>query len=127
VYGVRGKPYLNSGLTTNNEVLNQELGTGNTLFDQVNDIWTAKRLNGKDYEHATSKPIILHTKAIKRCTKPEDIIIDSFLGSGSTLLCAQQLDRRVYGCELEPAFCDLIIKRFEKMTGIKARVEHEKV
>jgi len=111
VYGVRGKPYLNSGLTTNNEVMNQELGTGNELFDQVNDIWTAKRLSGKDYEHATSKPITLHTKAIKRCTKPNDIIIDSFLGSGSTLLCAEQLDRRVYGCELEPAFCDLIIKR----------------
>ena len=127
VYGVRGKPYLNSGLTTNNEVMNQELGTGNELFDKVNDIWTAKRLSGKDYEHATSKPITLHTKAIKRCTKPDDIIIDSFLGSGSTLLCAQQLDRRVYGCELEPAFCDLIIKRFEKMTGIKAIVEHEKI
>jgi DNA modification methylase len=127
VYGVRGKPYLNSGLMTNNEVMNQELGTGNELFDQVNDIWTAKRLSGKDYEHATSKPITLHTKAIKRCTKPNDIIIDSFLGSGSTLLCAEQLDRRVYGCELEPIFCDLIIKRFEKMTGQKAIVEHEEV
>ncbi|MAQ77335.1 hypothetical protein CL684_02315 [Candidatus Campbellbacteria bacterium] len=127
VYGVRGKPYLNSVLTANNEVMNQELGTGNELFEQVNDIWTAKRLSGKDYEHATSKPITLHTKAIKRCTKPNDIIIDSFLGSGSTLLCAEQLDRRVYGCELEPTFCDLIIKRYEKMTGKKAIVEHEEV
>lgn len=90
----------------------------------MNDIWAVKRLNASEYEHATSKPITLHEKAIKRCTKPNDIIIDSFLGSGSTLLCAEQLGRRVFGCELEPAFCDLIIKRFEAMTGIKAVIEH---
>lgn len=126
VYGVRGNPYLSSVMTNNTEVMNQELGTGNELLEQVNDIWTSKRLNGKEYEHATSKPVSLHTKAIKRCTKPNDIIIDSFLGSGSTLLCAEQLGRRVYGCELEPVYCDLIIKRFETMTGMKARVEHAK-
>lgn len=126
VYGVRGKPYLNNSIMNTNEVMNGDMTTGNNLIDEI-DIWTAKRLSAKDYEHATSKPITLHTKAIKRCTKPNDIIIDSFLGSGSTLLCAEQLDRRVYGCELEPAFCDLIIKRFEKITGVKAIVEHEKV
>ena len=43
-------------------------------------------------------------------------MIDSFLGSGSTLIAAEQLERRVFGCELEPVFCDLIIKRYEKLT-----------
>ena len=124
VYSVRGKPYLSKDQTKFNEVMNQEFGTGNELVEQV-DIWTAKRLASKEYEHATSKPITLHEKAIKRCTKVGDIILDSFLGSGSTLLCAEQLGRTVYGCELEPVFCDLIIKRWEQMTGKKAVITHE--
>ncbi len=129
VYGVRGRPYLAESVTNLNEVMNKELGTGNELIAQVDnfiDIWTAKRLPSKNYEHATSKPITLHDKAIKRCTKPGEIILDSFLGSGSTLLAGEQLGRKVYGCELEPRFCDLIIKRFESFTGIKAVVQsHE--
>jgi DNA modification methylase len=127
VYGVRKRPYLNDSITDLNEVMNKEFGTGNELISQVDsflEIWTAKRLSAKEYEHATSKPITLHEKAIKRCTKPGDIILDSFLGSGSTLLAGEQLGRRVYGCELEPRFCDLIIKRYEVMTGIKATIEH---
>ncbi len=127
VYGVRGKPYLAKAITNLNEVMNKELSTGNNLIDEVNsfiDIWTAKRLASKDYQHATSKPITLHEKAIKRCTKPGEIILDSFLGSGSTLLAGEQLGRKVYGCELEPRFCDLIIKRYETMTGNKVKIEH---
>lgn len=126
VYGVRGRPYLAESITTLNEVLNKEFGTGNELVAQVDDfleIWTAKRLSAKDYEHATSKPITLHEKAIKRCTKPNEIILDSFLGSGSTLLAGEQLGRRVYGLELEPKFCDLIIKRYELFTGKKAQIK----
>lgn len=126
VYGTRGHPYLATSVTDLNEVLNKELGTGNALLADVNefiDIWTAKRLSAKDYEHATSKPISLHEKAIRRCTKPGDIILDSFLGSGSTLLAGEQLGRRVYGCELEPRFCDLIIKRYEALTGCKAKIK----
>lgn len=127
VYGIRGKPYLAETVTNLNEVLNKEFSTGNDLLTEVDafiDVWTAKRLSVKDYEHATSKPPQLHEKAIKRCTKPNDIILDSFLGSGSTLLAGEQLGRRVYGCDLEPRFCDLIIKRFERYTGIKAVVQH---
>ncbi len=122
VYGVRGKPYL-ADIQNLNEVLNKELTTGNSLLDEVNDIWMAKRLSAHDYEHATSKPPQLHEKAIKRCTKPNDIILDSFLGSGSTLIAGEMLGRRVYGCELEPTFCDLIIRRYEKLTGHKAVIK----
>jgi DNA modification methylase len=120
VYGVRNSPYLAETITNLNEVLNKELSTGNNLLDEFTDIWAVKRLSSKEYQHATSKPITLHEKAIKRCTKPGDIILDSFLGSGSTLLAGEQLDRRVYGCELEARFCDLIIKRYENFTGKKA-------
>ncbi|MBP6948722.1 MAG: DNA modification methylase [Candidatus Pacebacteria bacterium] len=128
VYAVRGRPYLAESITDLNEVMNKEFTTGNDLISQVDDfleIWTSKRLASKNYEHATSKPISLHEKAIKRCTKPNDIILDSFLGSGSTLLAGEQLGRRVYGCELEPRFCDLIVKRYESLTGKKAVYEKE--
>jgi len=128
VYGVQGRPYLAESITNLNEVMNKEFGTGNELLSQVDsfiDVWTAKRLSAKDYSHATSKPPQLHEKAIKRCTKPGDIILDSFLGSGSTLLAGEQLGRRVYGCELEPLFCDLIVRRYESFTGNKAIYEKE--
>jgi DNA modification methylase len=128
VYGVRGKPYLADSMQNLNEVMNKEMSSGNNLLDEVNefiDVWTARRLSAKDYEHATSKPPQLHEQAIKRCTKPGDIILDSFLGSGSTLVAGESLGRKVYGCELEPQFCDLIVRRYEKMTGKEAVYEKD--
>jgi DNA modification methylase len=121
IYGTKGHPYLSKkeqGLT---EIMNKEITTGNDSIDEVN-IWTAKRVSGKDYKHATTKPVELHEKAIRRCTLPGDIILDSFLGSGSTLIAAEQLQRVVYGVEMEPVFCDLIISRYEKLTGNKAQI-----
>lgn len=122
IYGTRGKPYLAKDLRNLNEFLNKEVGTGNAAFEDLRDIWTVKRMNGKDMEHATSKPPQLHQKAILRCTRPGDIILDSFSGSASTLVAAEQLKRRVYAVELEPVFCDLAIRRWEKLTGRKVRV-----
>ena len=124
-YGVLGRPYIAPKIQNLNEVMNKETTTGNSLLEETLDhldIWTAKRLSGKDYEHATSKPPQLHDKAIRRCSKPGDIILDSFLGSGSTLIAAEQLKRRVFGIELEPLYCDLIIRRYEKLTGEKAKI-----
>lgn len=124
-YGVRGKPYISKHIQNLNEVMNKELTTGNNLITETQeylDLWMVKRLSGKEYEHATSKPPKLHEKAIRRCTKPGDIILDSFGGSASTLIAAEQLKRRAYLVELEPRFCDLAIKRYEKLTGKKAEL-----
>ncbi len=124
VYATRGRPFLSKGITNLNELLNKQLGTGNRLIDDLLDqldIWLVKRLSGQQYEHATSKPPSLHEKSIRRCTRPGDIILDSFLGSGSTLIAGDQLKRRVFGCELEPTYCDLIIKRYELLTHNKAK------
>jgi DNA modification methylase len=124
-YGTRGKPKLVKGVNKLNEVLNAEMTTGNELVQQVTDfftIWPEVRLSSKEYEHSTMKPIALYEKAIRRCTKAADIILDSFNGSGSNLMAAQKLGRRVFAVEIEPIFCDLTIKRFEAETGLKARV-----
>jgi DNA modification methylase len=125
VYGVRGKPQITKDINTLNEVMNKEVTGGNNMLDEI-DVWLMKRLSSKNYEHATSKPTQLHEKAIRRCTKPGDIILDSFSGSASTLIAGEMLKRKVYAVELEPIFCDLAIRRFEKLTGIKAKIiRHE--
>jgi len=124
-YGIRGKPYIAKAIQNLNEVLNKEITTGNALIEETLDhldLWLVKRLPGQKYEHATSKPPKLHEKAIRRCTRPGDIILDSFSGSASTMIAADQLKRKVYAVELEPIFCDLAIKRYEALTGNKAKV-----
>jgi len=121
-YGTIGSPYLNESIQNLNEVSNGDMTTGNDLLDQISDIWATKRLSAKEYTHATSKPPKLHEKAIRRCTRPGDIILDSFSGSASTMIAAEQLKRRVYAVELEPRFCDLAVRRYEKLTGKKTRI-----
>ncbi len=122
VYGVRGKPYLSPSIQNLNEVANKEVGNGNRLIDDIQDmidLWMCKRLPTVEYEHPTAKPPTLHEKAIRRCTKPGDTILDLFGGSGSTLVAAHQMKRRAFLCEIEPIFCDLIIRRFEAVSGQK--------
>ncbi|MDD5463620.1 MAG: DNA methyltransferase [Candidatus Moranbacteria bacterium] len=124
VYGTVGKPYLSKNSQSLNEIMNKEITTGNRLIDDVMDmfdIWLVKRLAGNEYEHPTSKPPTLYEKAIRRCTRPGEIILDIYGGSGSTLLAGEMLKRKVYTCEIEPIFCQLIINRYEKYANKKAK------
>lgn len=123
VYGIKGKPYLTPTVKNFHEVLNKEAGTGNRLTDDILDmftIWLAKRLPAQEYEHPTEKPPTLHEKPLRRCTKAGDTILDLFGGSGSTLIACEQLKRKAFLCEIEPVFCDLIIRRYEQLTGKEA-------
>ena len=125
VYGTAGSPYLSKSIQNLNEVMNKEISTGNRLIDDILDeldIWLVKRLAGSDYEHSTSKPPTLHEKAIRRCTKPGDVILDIYGGSGSTLIAAEMLKRKAYLIEIEPRFCQLIVNRYERLTGRKAEL-----
>ena len=70
--------------------------------------------------HPTMKPIKLLAKLIKNSSRKGEIVVDLFGGSGSTLIACEQLDRICYMCELDPKYCDVIIKRFEELTGEKA-------
>ena len=102
--------------------MNKELTTGNQLFDDVTNVLAVKRLSANQYYHPTSKPPSLHEKSLKRCSKVGDIIFDSFSGSFSTAICAEQLKRKVYSLETSEVFCDLAIRRWEKSTGKKVKV-----
>ena len=122
VYGTKGSPYLSDLLKNLNEIQNKNYTTGNQLLEDISNIWATKRLPSNQMEHPTSKNPELHHKFIMRCTKPGDIIFDAFSGSASTMICAEQLDRKVYSLEIEPVFCDLAIRRYEKLTGKKVKV-----
>ncbi len=121
-YGTKGRPFVSDEVKNLNEIMNKELTTGNELYEEVTNVWAAKRLAGNKYEHPTSKPPELHQKAIKKCSKVGDIIFDSFSGSASTMICAEQLGRRVYSLEISEVFCDLAIRRWERLTGKKVEV-----
>ncbi len=122
VYGTKGKPYLSPSFKGLNELMNKDLTSGNAMLDELSNLWIEKRLPSNELEHATSKPSSLHEKAIKRCTQVGDIILDSFSGSASTMICAEKLKRKVYSLEIEPIFCDLAIKRFKKVSNKEVRV-----
>ena len=124
-YGVRGKPHITKGVNKLNEVMNEETTTGNLLLEQAQSIlsvWTEARLGGEKYEHSTMKPPSLYYKAIRRCTQMGDIILDSFSGSGSTIMAGEQLNRPVYAVEIEPVFCDLAIRRYELLVDANVQV-----
>lgn len=115
IYGTIGKPFLSDKLTSFNEVLNPEVGVGNRTIDDIEDlldIWLVKRLPSSEYAHPTQKPVNLHERPLKRCTKVGDNVLDLFGGSGSTLVSCEQLGRRAFLIEKDPAFCDVIIARY---------------
>lgn len=92
--------------------------------DNMNNVWHFSKTSGEEREtaggHATPKPIALCSRAIKSSSREGEIILDVFGGSGSTLIACEQLNRKAYLMELEPKWCDVIVKRWETFTGKKA-------
>jgi len=82
-----------------------------------NRVWEIDK-EGKNKLHPTQKPIEVPLRAIKN--HKADLVLDMFLGSGSTLIAAEKLNRKCYGMELDEKYCDVIIERWEQFTGQKA-------
>lgn len=91
----------------------------NNTHDKMKDTWTFKitsDIEKKDAgNHATPKPIELCSRAIKTSSRKNEIVLDLFGGSGSTLIACEQLDRACYIMELDPKYCDVIRKRYYKL------------
>lgn len=123
IYGTLGNPFLSPLVQNLNEILDKEVGTGNGAIDDVIDLfnlWLVKRLPTSQYEHPASKPPTLYEKVLKRCTKPGDYVLDLYAGSAPLLVASQALNRKALLVEIDPVFVDLIIRRYEKLTGNKA-------
>lgn len=99
-----------------------------TWFDDgdipLTDVWRNSTTSNKEREltggHATPKPIKICERAIVTSSRKGEIVLDVFGGSGSTLIACEQLNRKCYMVELDPKYCDVIIKRWETLTGNKA-------
>lgn len=90
---------------------------GKGKFDK--SVWEIPKPQKSDL-HPTMKPIALIANALENSSKENDIVLDLFGGSGSTLIACEQLDRTCYMMELDPKYCDVILKRYENLTGQKA-------
>lgn len=73
--------------------------------------------------HPTVKPVAMIADAIRDCSHRNQIILDPFLGSGTTIIAAERTGRRAFGLELDPAYVDVAIRRFERFTGLQAVLE----
>jgi DNA modification methylase len=72
--------------------------------------------------HPTVKPVVLIADAIMDCTRRDEVVLDPFAGSGSTVIAAHKTGRRARLIEFDPAYCDQILRRFQKVTGKEARL-----
>lgn len=90
--------------------------------DNMTDVWEFPRVTGDErHGHATPKPVSMMVRAIKSSCPENGIVVEPFFGSGTTLIAAEQLGRTCYGMELSPAYCDVIIERWQNLTGEKAK------
>ena len=76
----------------------------------------------ENFGHPCSKPINFWKWLLERCSNGDHAVLDLFMGSGTTLIACEQTGRKCYGMELSPAYCDVIIKRWEDFTGQTAEL-----
>jgi len=86
---------------------------------KLDNVWNFDRPKSSKL-HPTMKPVELIINSINHASKTNNIVLDSFLGSGSTLIACEKTNRKCYGMEIDPHYCDVIIKRWEEYTGAKA-------
>jgi DNA modification methylase len=84
------------------------------------DLWAVKKVNPQSMVHLTEKPVELAVRAMQYSSQVGENVLDLFGGSGSTLIAAEQTGRHAFLMELDQAYCDVIVERFEKFTGQKA-------
>lgn len=94
---------------------------------RIGSVWSVSKDNATDYVHPTQKPTKLSEFAIKNTTNKNEIVLDLFGGSGSTLIACEQLERSCYMMEFDPKYVDVIINRWEQFTGKQAVLLSENI
>lgn len=89
--------------------------------NNVPDTWPIKKVCPQKMVHLTEKPVELARRAMEYSSKAGENVLDLFGGSGSTLIAAEQSGRCAFLMELDPLYCDVIVKRWEQFTGREAR------
>jgi DNA modification methylase len=96
-----------------------EIGAAHQFFGPNNavDVWSVKKVNPQNMQHLTEKPVELAQRAIEYSSRVGENVLDLFGGSGSTLIAAEQANRNCFVMELDPLYCDVIVRRWEQFTG----------
>lgn len=87
---------------------------------RIGSVWKVEKDFAGSYVHPTQKPVALGVEAVDKTTKASAKVLDLFGGSGSTLIACEKINRNAYLMELDPKYCDVIIKRWQDFTGQKA-------
>ena len=87
---------------------------------RIGSVWKIAKDNATDYKHPTQKPVELAKEAIEKTSDINDIVLDLFAGSGSTLIACEKIKRKCYTMEFDPKYCDTIIQRWQNFTGKEA-------
>ncbi len=91
----------------------------------VPDLWQVQKLHSSKMVHLTEKPVELAARAMRYSSRSGENVLDLFGGSGSTLVAAEQLKRRAFLMEIDPAYCDVIVMRWQSLTGMGAILESD--
>jgi len=86
------------------------------------DVWECSRGATVDYVHPTQKPVELIERAVRNSSRAGEVVLDLFGGSGSTLIACETLGRQARLMELDPKFCDAIVRRWQDFAGEAARL-----
>ena len=97
----------------------------NILSDKVSTTVINEDKPCSSADHPTMKPIKLIARMIKNSSSQNERVLDIFCGSGSTLIAAEQTNRICIAMEIDPVFCDVIVERWEALTGGKAVLNGE--
>lgn len=97
-----------------------EFWYGGRGADNCSDVFQIHRDHSKDYVHPTQKPVELALRCITNSSQPGDRVYEPFAGSGSTLIACEKSGRRCKAVELDPFFCDVIVRRWETYTQQQA-------
>jgi DNA modification methylase len=98
-------------------------GAAHRFFGPNNatDLWSVKKISPQQMIHLTEKPVELALRAIEYSSRPGEHVLDLFGGSGSTLIAAEQTGRKAFLMEVDSLYCDVIVSRWERFTGKKAK------
>jgi DNA modification methylase len=118
------QPGLGAGISEQYEMLCVFIKGKATQNAFTGNVWSISREHDKrsESEHPHKKPIEVLAKALELTSKKQDLVLDLFGGSGSTLISCEQTNRSCYIMELDPKYCDVIIQRWETLTGEKAEL-----
>jgi DNA modification methylase len=87
----------------------------NIIGKRLGSVWSINKDGASKYLHPTQKPVELAFMAIENILHKNKIVLDLFLGSGTTMVAAEQLKRKCYGMELDPKYCQVIVDRMHKL------------